>query len=215
MKKIVLLVLISICSLIFISCQKKAFKDNTVRPVYTYVDTEKLPDGTYHSEFIKENLTEENGDMYLKVFIFSKDVYDPNDIKKVKVGNKIERYGEDEKIENVIWDDSKTTFCINFPSFEDAQEVYAPMEDGMYVLRGPDDHATYTNRGEGKYKISKTCKLVDASEDWIGGPGVKTIEYDNIKDFIFNEEYEFFNYLNTTIKIENNEIVEINRRYIP
>ena len=87
-------------------------------------------------------------------------------------------------------------------------------EDGTYVARIWDDHATYTELGKAEVALAKDFKIIDCGEfpeepsDTIRTGQKLYIE--NLK----NGRKDFFQ-LNTRVTIKNGMITEIDRHWIP
>lgn len=232
-KKIVLMCSMLICLFIF-ACQNKTsiatetetipvvpIIQNTepviIKPLYTEVDMNNLPDGIYPVEFTKKDIQVSSGDQLktiIKCKIFSEDYFDMIEMHMLKVGDELWHGAVKEKVEKVVWDKNHSKVCINYwDNVEDAEEVFVPQESGgIYKFEGLDGHSSYTNRGESTIILSKNCTFSD------------TFDFDNTKNFngieevtkeLVENEHDYFICLNTTIRIENGEAVEIIRKYIP
>ena len=184
-----------------------------ITPLYTEIDMNNVPDGIYRVEFNENDIVEDNGKLYITPAIYSEDKYDTIEIHNMKKGDTLEYGGVEHKIENVLWDEQKSVGCINGDSFENAMEELRPDEaGGTYYLSGLDDHHTYTLRGKAKILISDDVVLTDSSEL---GEEPANIKKNGLKDFIKNNHGDNFFFLNTTLRVENKKVVEINRYYIP
>lgn len=209
MKRFLSIVLTILCAFALFSCTKKT----VIYPLYTEVDMNNLPDGIYHVRFEKKDVTAKDGNLYINADIYSEDIYDTVDIHNMKVGDYFCSSGNEEKIEKLLWDEQKSSCCINFDSFDDAMETIEPSESGgTYYISGPDGHHSYTERGKANIRLDKICTLRDSSD--LDKPEVVK-KYADIEKYIKDQEFDNFFCLNTSIRIENGLAVEVTRWYIP
>lgn len=214
-KKIIPIMGLLVLCVSMIGCAKTSSSsgERKLQPLYTKVDMNKLPDGIYHVNFNSTNVSEAKGDFYLGIEVYSEDLYDAVEVTTVKEGDVISYGKVEEKIEKIAWDEHKSKVAFNVDNFDDNIWCLCPSDSGgTYYFDGPDGHHSYTKRGDAKLKISKNCVVDDTSQVVIGGNEIK-LNYDNVINYINNTED--CNFLNTSVRVENGEIVEINKWFIP
>lgn len=211
-KIVVAMLMISMVSTILFSCKSEE-NVKVIEPLYTKEDMKNLPDGIYRVDFEKDNIIEEKDGTYIKAYIYSEDIYDTVELHNMKVGDKIFIGGTETLVEEIHWDKNESRLCINFPSFEEAMEEFRPSESGgTYYITGLDDHHSYTLRGQAKIKMSENLVMKDSSA-W--GEEEKSIPMKNIKDHVSKRPEGDFWHLNTYLRVESGEVVELVHHYIP
>lgn len=222
MRKLYSVLLVTLLALSVFACTTKKEEvtetvvsagPNKIMPLYTELDMNNLADGDYNAAFEKDNVVEKGDEVFISTSIYSEDLYDTVEIHQMKAGDTIFGSGQEEKVEKVIWDDTKSRCCINFDNFDDAVETYEPSESGgTYYVSGPDGHHSYTMRGKANLKLSKNCVLKDSSD--LEKPEV-VVPYADIVKYIKEAELGNYMCLNTKVSVTNGEITEIIRWYIP
>lgn len=210
-KTIVITTTVIMAMSVLFACNTR--KGNLIEPLYQKQDMNNINDGIYRIDLSANDIKEENGNIYLTPNIYSEDIYDTVDIHNMKAGDRIISRGKEELIKNVIWDKNESKCCINFPSFEEAEEEFRPSESGgTYYIVGPDDHHTYTLRGKAKILADKKLSMKDSSE--LGEPE-KYIQIKDLKPYIEKGYENKYNCLNTYLRVEKGKVVELIHHYIP
>lgn len=208
----IMILMVSMISTILFSCKNEE-NVKVIEPLYTKTDMKNLPDGIYRVNFEKDDIKEEKDGTYIKAYIYSEDIYDTVELHNMKVGDKIFIGGTETLVEEMHWDKNESSLCINFPSFEEAMEEFRPSESGgTYYLVGPDDHHSYTLRGQAEIKMSDSLVMKDSST-W--GEEEKSIPMKSIKDHVSKRPEGDFWFLNTYLRVENGQVVELVHHYIP
>ena len=183
-----------------------------IAPMFYELDVNDLPDGIYPVAFDRDNIVEtEDGVCFNGVMIFTTDLYDIVDINTLNVGDMLlwdEQVVEVESIEK----QEDGAVVIN-GGYDNDGCVLAPVEESnCYVVVLDDDYNTYTAYGETDLTLAETATYTDAS---LPDADPVTADYAGIVEAIKGAELDVFTYLNTTIRVENGQIVEINRHYMP
>lgn len=190
--------------------------DSTEQPEETHTIT-PLPDTTM------ENLTDailsvsldegnayvdDNGRMQMDLKIYTYDTYDMVDIANLKVGDTVVRhYGE---VKVVSKEQSETgTISIN-GGLENGGFDLVTDDCGIFYETGFNDVKNWYEIGEATIRVSADFKGIDNADLEQG----EVIIYPG--DFLIGAvtNYDFTPY-NTTIRVEDGQIVEMNRVFIP
>ena len=151
---------------------------------------------------------DDTGKMQMDLKIYSYDKYDMMDVANLKVGDIICGYSGAVTITS-IERDGACTIAINGGLNGDGFDLVTD-EDGIYYERGYNDSKNWYEVGTATIRVSVDFEGVDSAEPEKG----EIILYPG--SFLVGEvtNYDFTPY-NTTIRVENGQIVEMNRVYIP
>lgn len=151
---------------------------------------------------------DDTGKMQMNLKIYTYDKYDMIDIANLKVGDTI--IGHTGGVEVIsVEQDKAGRILINGGLDADGFNL-ATDDDGVYYEIGYNDARNWYQIGEATIRVSVDFKGIDNSDLDLG----EVILYPG--DFLIGAvtNYDFTPY-NTTIRVENGRIVELNRRYIP
>lgn len=177
-----------------------------IMPMAEDIDPENLADGTYPAAFEVACLT--GG--ALKCDIYTVDNYDIVDINTLEEGDTIVAGGEPIEITKLDRDED---IIINGGLEEDGIVLRAYEEDNCWRVAGFDDYPTWTYQGEAELKLAENAVLTDG---WDIEKDPVTVEgADAIEEYLGSVEYADFDVTNTTIRVENGEVVEIIRVFTP
>ena len=151
---------------------------------------------------------DDTGKMQMDLKIFSYDKYDMVDIANLKVGDTIFRHTGDVTVTDIQRNDAGT-ILIN-GGLEAGGLDLVTDEDGIFYEMGYNDHKNWYEVGNATIRVSVDFEGVDSADLELGD----VILYPG--SFLVGEvtNYDFTPY-NTTIRVEDGQIVEMNRRYIP
>lgn len=190
-----------------------------IEPMGQIIDEFFIEDAMYPASV--ENITNEDGVVTADCTLYTMDVYDMVDIAQLAVGDTIFVDGE-EMVVNTIEEgdpvdfhdeEGKRNVVIINGDIEEGGARFIAYEGGTYRYFGMDDYASYTNHGTRNLVISPEVQFVDGSNLELPEGTVL-----NMDDFLAILEKEYdpgFHMMNTVIRIVDNEVVEINRRYVP
>ena len=151
---------------------------------------------------------DDTGKMQMDLKIYTYDKYDMVDIATLKVGDIIFGHASDVTVTSIERNDAGTIFInggLDAGGFDLVTD-----EDGVYYEMGYSDHKNWYEVGEAIIRVSTDFEGIDSADLELGDvtlyPG----------SFLVGEvtNYDFTPY-NTTIRVENGQIIEMNRRYIP
>ena len=151
---------------------------------------------------------DDTGKMQMEVKIFTYDKYDMVDIAGLKVGDIIVTHAGEVKVTSMERNEGGILY-INGGLEEGGFDLVTD-ECGIYYETGFDDAKNWYEVGEATIRVSVDFKGIDQVDpDWgdvILYPG----------SFLVGEvkDYNFTPY-NTTIRVEEGQIVEMTRRYVP
>ena len=176
-----------------------------------------LPDTTMDNltdAFLSISLEEGNayvddtGKMQMDLKIFSYDKYDMVDISMLKVGDILVTHAGEVEITTLTREENGT-ILINGGLYEDGFDLVTD-ETGIFHERGYNDAKNWYEVGEATIRVSVDFMYYDTSDLDRG----EVLYYPG--SFLIGEvtDYYFTPY-NTTIRVENSQIVEMYRVYIP
>ena len=151
---------------------------------------------------------DDTGKMQMDLKIYTYDKYDMVDIANLKVGDILFGHTRDVTVTSIERNDAGTVFInggLDAGGFDLVTD-----EDGVYYEMGYSDHKNWYEVGEATIRVSADFEGIDSADLELGDvmlyPG----------SFLVGEvtNYDFTPY-NTTIRVENGQIIEMNRRYIP
>ena len=216
MKKFVL-TLIAVC-LLLAGC--KSSTPETAEPqaqtepaatVYPLPDTtfENLTDGIL-SVSLEEGgaYVDDTGKMQMDVKIYTYDRYDMVDISMLKVGDTLVTHAG-EVIVTALEQDATGTIHINGGLDENGMDLVTD-DSGVFYEAGYNDHKNWYEVGAATIRVSVDFEFKDNADLDQG----EVLYYPG--SFLIGEvtNYDFTPY-NTTIRIEEGQIIEMNRRYVP
>ena len=151
---------------------------------------------------------DDTGKMQMDVKIYNYDKYDMVDISGLKVGDIIVTHAGEVKITSLERKDHGS-ICINDGLEAGGFDLFSD-ECGIYFEVGFNDAKNWYEVGEATLRVSVDFKGYDNADPDKG----EVIIYPG--DFLIGEvaNYDFTPY-NTTIRLEEGQIVEMNRVYVP
>ena len=219
MKKL-LLALIALC-LLLAGCKCSALETT----VPTEPQTQAVPSATVHplSDTTMENLTDailsvsleegdadvdDTGKMQMDLKIYTYDQYDLVDISALKVGDTLITHSGDVEV-TALEQNSNGMIHIN-GGLDNGGFDLVTDDSGVYYETGYNDHKNWYEVGTATIRVSVDFVFTDNADPEQG----EVIYYPG--SFLIGEvtNYDFTPY-NTTIRVEEGQIVEMNRRYIP
>lgn len=147
----------------------------------------------------------------LTVTVYNMDLYDAVEISQMQVGDTLMYEGKPMIVSTM----EEKNGCLEINGgLEEGGCWLAGYEGGTYVARGWDDHATYTELGQAQVMLSNDFVIVDCG---MNPEEPQDTIRDDQKAYLDNleEGRRDFHPLNTTVRIENGVLTEINRRWIP
>ena len=189
-------------------CSAALAEAKTIASVDPGYDLAALADGTYPVAFDLDALK----DGTLTVNVYSEDCYDIVDISAMEVGDTFVLGGLDFEIES-LERDSDDDLLINGGLNDNGFTLHAYEEDNCWRIVMENDENTYTNRGEATLPLAEDVAFTDSWE--IGKEPVTVTGAEEVAKAITESEMDYFSPLNAVIRVENGEIVEIIRTYMP
>ena len=183
----------------------------TIAPMVSDVDVNNLADGIYPVSFDRGDVFSGASGIYMNaVHIYTQDWYDIVDVNTLAVGDTIVVEGEEVPVLSL----DNTEYGIEVNADQDARAfVLASQEDSNgFFIRGLDDMTTYTDHGETALMIAPEATFTDA---WDIEKEPVTVNADGIVEAMQTSENDAFTQFNTTARVENGKVVEINRVFVP
>ena len=184
---------------------------NFILPNPCYVDMDNLDNGIFHAYIDNYSIEESDGKTTITAEIFTEETYDIVDINRMAEGDVIYINGILIPVTSV----EKNNFGLLLVNggLEEGGCALAPVdESNCYVYAGMDMEGSYARQGIASLPVSDNVKFIDHSDptvekEYTGSEAVAAIK-EKVAD------YPLYNRC-CTIMIENNEIIEVNRHYVP
>ena len=183
----------------------------TIAPMTTAIDVNNLPDGIYPVSFDRGDVLAGASGIYMNsVHIYAQDWYDIVDINTLQVGDTIIVEGEEVPVLSL----EATEYGLEVNEDQDARAFYlaSPEDSNGFRVYGLDDMSTYTELGVATLVLAPEATFTDA---WDIEKEPVTVNADGIVEAMQTSENDYFVPYNTTVRIENGKVVEINREYVP
>lgn len=179
--------------------------------IYPQVYLGDYDNGTFYVSFDRDNLLETEENLIIKdAGIYTMDCYDIADIAQLEVGKRIAVDGILYEIESIT--DENGYKLINGGFSEGGVTLEAVDESNCYMVVGVNDLRTYTFEDNRDLIISDKVTYEDSSD--LESDPVKA-DVDSLYEAVMTAENEYFNQFNTTVTIEDGEVISIIRIYVP
>lgn len=151
---------------------------------------------------------DDHGRMQMDLTIYSYDQYDMVDIANLKVGDTLVRHDGEVKVASKEQHEAGTIYING--GLDNGGFNLITDDCGTFYEMGFNDTKNWYPVGEATIRVSADFKGIDRADLELG----EVIIYPG--DFLIGAvtNYDFTPY-NTTIRIENGQIIEMNRRFIP
>ena len=151
---------------------------------------------------------DDHGRMQMDLTIYSYDQYDMVDIANLKVGDTLVRHDGEVKVASKEQHEAGTIYING--GLDNGGFNLITDDRGTFYEMGFNDTKNWYPVGEATIRVSADFKGIDRADLELG----EVIIYPG--DFLIGAvtNYDFTPY-NTTIRIENGQIIEMNRRFIP
>lgn len=185
--------------------------EETVKTISPLPDTtmENLRDGILAISLEEGGAyADETGKLHMEIVIYSYDQYDMVDIAMMKVGDILATYAGTEEITSLETYDNGM-IAVNGGLYEDGFDLMTD-DTGVYFECSYNDAKNWYQVGAATLPVSADFVYRDAADL---EAGEKTY---SAEDFLNGNVSEFyFSPYDTTIRVENGQIVEMNRMYTP
>ena len=190
--------------------ETEVVKESKIAPIPTSVDMSILDNCTLAISFEEGNAyVDETDVMQLDVTVYDYDLYDMEDISNLKEGDTIVIQGTDVVVESLEVLESGLLF-INGGMENGGYDLWNA-NGNFYFEHGFNDMKFYKALGEATLKVSEDFKFVDNS-DWDKGEVVYSFN-----DLLTADSGIMYNFTpnNTSVVIENGEVVSMTRIFTP
>ena len=179
-----------------------------IKPMDEATNLEELQDSILPVSFGKEDFVKnEDGTISINVMVHVYDIYDMTHIASLEVGNAILVGGEEVVVETIEQDEIGA-ILINGGIDNDGITLVTD-EDTVYYVFDYNDAKVYHKLGEILLPVSENFVFYDKVD-------LENQEATFTAEDLLKEEFEFyFTPINTTIRIENGEVVEMTRIFTP
>ncbi len=161
-------------------------------------------DVTFAVSFTADDITREGDTYSISYTAYAEEAFDNYAVEALKAGDTIVLGGESVLIDSIEIKDGFVT--INGGIEEGGYELMTT-DDMFYYQIGMSDIRTYETLGEAVLPVSADCVITDSSEN---PEEAKTITMEDV----ISSQTPFYEQ-NTTITVNNGEIVEITRAFMP
>ena len=184
--------------------------DSIVRPMNFEIDLENINNQMLSVFFNEDSFFYGPEDqLFLELIVYDYEQFDPRDINSLEEGSKILICDEEITVETI--ETLATGDVMINGGFEEGGHIFHTDGTGMTHEVVENDHKVFYELGNVALPISNDLVFIDDSD--LDNMGIRYSA-----EAFLAEEVEFgFNFwpLNTTVRIVDGEIVEINRVYIP
>lgn len=188
----------------------ETLEGRTVEPETTEIDVNNLEDGVYPVAFDRGDVAKLSSGTFMNaVRVYTEDWYDIVDINTLAAGDTIVVGGESIAVNSV---DRGDKVAINGGLDAGGIDLISVEDSNGYRVQDYDDASSYTLRGTATLTLAENATFTDGSD--IESDPV-TAQYEGIVEALNGAKIDFFSPNNTTVRIENGRVVEINRVYVP
>ena len=194
-------------------------ESKTIMPLpvkYTDNASDKMPDGEYSVSLDAKTLEKTETGYQVTLEFYQYDRYIAADINNLKIGDSIQLQGElvdvDEVTENKGRDGKVLGVSVNGGTEECGFDLL--LCGGEYRTTSLDDIPLYYSIGTGTLPISKDVVIKDCI-DYETLPDGVTSGFQELPQSITEENADYWAEINTTVKIKDNQIVRIDRHWMP
>ena len=187
--------------------------ERVLKPFYFGSSIEEIDDMILDVRFSIDDIDLEN--KKIKFEIYNPDLYDAVEVNNLKVGDKIVVSEETILIENIEMTGNFVEINGGIGGSETGVSLVAA-DGGTYRSVVFNDHSTFAYVGETEFPFGNNFVIEDYFGGDYGNDGRKAF-LENLSDFIKDlpENYGEFGEICTTLRVVNNEVVNITRRWIP
>ena len=185
----------------------------TVAPQIAEVDVNALPDGEYPVAFNRGDVLGGASGIFVNAaHIYAMDVYDIVDVNTLAVGDTLVVGGEAIPVTSVEQDGENV--LVNGGLDGDNGVVLGPLgeDSNGYRVWLESDMPTFTELGVTTLVFDGSAVFNDS---WNIDADPVSVGYDDIVSTIAGSENDYFSQYNTTVRVENGKVVELNRVYVP
>ena len=184
-----------------------------IKPFYFGSSTQDIEDMVLNVRFSVSDIDIVNNK--IKFGIYNPDLYDAVEVNELKVGDKIVVSEEEILIDSI--EENSNFVEINGGIGESENGVSLVAADGgTYRSVVFNDHSTFAYVGETEFPFANNFVIEDYFGGDYGNDGRKA-SLENLSEFIkeLPEGYGEFGEICTTLRVVNNEVVNITRCWIP
>lgn len=187
--------------------------ERVLKPFYFGSSIEEIDDMILDVRFSIDDIDLEN--KKIKFEIYNPDLYDAVEVNNLKVGDKIVVSEETILIENIEMTGNFVEINGGIGGSETGVSLVAA-DGGTYRSVVFNDHSTFAYVGETEFPFANNFVIEDYFGGDYGNDGRKA-SLENLSEFIkeLPEGYGEFGEICTTLRVVNNEVVNITRRWIP
>ena len=151
---------------------------------------------------------DDTGKMQMDLKIYTYDQYDMVDIANLNVGDIIVRHSGETEVTSCERKETGTVYING--GLDNGGFELVTQDNGTFYEMGFNDHKNWYKVGEATIRVSTDLIFTDNADPELG----EVIFYPG--SFLIGEvtNYDFTPY-NTTVRVENGQIMEMHRRYIP
>ena len=151
---------------------------------------------------------DEDGHTQMELTIYAYDQYDMVDIATLKVGDTLVRHSDEVEVISLERNESGR-ICINGGLENNGFELTTD-DSGIFYEIGFNDVKNWYEIGAATIRVSTDFKGIDRADLDLGEVTIESEDF--LNGAVTN--YDFTPY-NTTVRVENGQIVELNRAYMP
>ena len=187
--------------------------ERVLKPFYFGSSIEEIDDMILDVRFSIDDIDLEN--KKIKFEIYNPDLYDAVEVNELKVGDKIVVSEEEILIDSIEENSNFVEINGGIGGSETGVSLVAA-DGGTYRSVVFNDHSTFAYVDETEFPFANIFVIEDYFGGDYGNDGRKA-SLENLSEFIkeLPENYGEFGEICTTLRVVNNEVVNITRRWIP
>lgn len=191
----------------------ETIQHNVIKPLKMNLDVDNIEDAILNAAYSLTDIDIEKKEITLT--LYEQDIYDAIELHTMQVGDSIIVADEVYPVDKITSENEFIDINDGYTESEFGM-TFMPNDGGTYRTLLLDDYATYSYITTKTFSLSDEFTLTDYTYGDYGNEGTKTDlnNWDEFTKTLEDWDTEFY-YTNTTVRIVNNEVVEINRHWVP
>lgn len=188
----------------------------TLMPLATFSIADPMTDGIYHAGFGAADIEEHEGGYVLTAELYAYDQYDMVEVNSLAAGSAVRTHtGSGSETQDIIVEtlDTGDSGLITINGGVEEGGMYLMPEDTVYRTLTMNDYPVYYSVGKVMLPLAMDVLLSDGSAEYGAEPA--ELSGDTAAAEAVAADETGFTCYNTTLLVENGEIVRIDRIWVP